>query len=295
MATTTTKKKPIKSSLSKRRIQSFMRDKMAVICFFGLVIMILMCICAPLLTSCDPAKINLADKRLPPSLEHPLGTDTMGRDIWARILYGGRYSMAIGLIGAICTTSVGAILGCIAGFFGGFVDKALVTLQEYLSFFPQILTIMLFVGVFGGGSASIPLLIIIWATTGWGGTMRIVRARIMSLKQEPYIESCRANGIGSPSIMFHHMLPNTLGPVIINMVGAISGYILQEAALAYLGLGLPPRVATWGNIINAAKSLTIVQQYPMLWLAPGIAISLFSLCSAFVGNGLRDALDPTSR
>ncbi len=290
---TTTKQKPVKSSLSKRRIQSFMRDKMAVICFFGMVIMILMCICAPLLTPYDPAKIVLADKNLPVSSEHPLGTDTMGRDVFARILYGGRWSMAIGLIGSLCTISVGAILGCVAGFFGGIVDKILITIQEYLSFFPQILTIMLFVGVFGG--ASVPLLIIIWATTGWGGTMRIVRARILALKQEPYIESCRANGIGSRSIMFHHMLPNTLGPVIINVVGAISGYILQEAALAYLGLGLPPDVPTWGNIINAAKNLTIVQQYPMLWLAPGIAISLFSLCSAFVGNGLRDALDPTSR
>ena len=290
---TTTKQKPVKSSLSKRRIQSFMRDKMAVICFFGMVIIILMCICAPLLTPYDPAKIVLADKGLPVSIEHPLGTDTMGRDVFARILYGGRWSLVIGLIGSMCTIGLGAILGCVAGFFGGIADKILVTLQEYLSFFPQILTIMLFVGVFGG--ASVPLLILIWATTGWGGTMRIVRARILALKQEPYIESCRANGIGSASIMFHHMLPNTLGPVIINLVGAISGYILQEAALAYLGLGLPPDVPTWGNIINAAKSLTTVQQYPMLWLAPGIAISLFSLCSAFMGNGLRDALDPTSR
>lgn len=293
MATTTTKKKPIKSSLSKRRIQSFMRDKMAVVCFFGMMIMILMCICAPLLTPYDPGKIVLADRNLPMSAEHPFGTDMMGRDVFARILYGGRYSIAIGLIGALCTNTVGAVLGCIAGFFGGVVDKVIVTVQEYLSFFPQILTIMLFVGVFGG--ASISLLIVIWASTGWGGLMRIVRARIMSLKQEPYIESCRANGIGKASIMFHHMLPNTLGPVIINVVGAISGYILQEAALAYLGLGLPASVPTWGNIINAAKNLTVVQQHPVLWLAPGIAISLFSLCASFFGNGLRDALDPTSR
>ena len=173
MATTTTKKKPIKSSLSKRRIQSFARDKMAVICFFGMMIMILLCICAPLLTPYDPAKIVLADRNLPVSAEHPLGTDMMGRDVFARILYGGRYSIAIGLAGSLCTITVGAIMGCIAGFFGGIVDRIIVTVQEYLSFFPQILTIMLFVGVFGG--ASIPLLILIWASTGWGGTMRIVR------------------------------------------------------------------------------------------------------------------------
>lgn len=290
---TKTKQKPVKSSLSKRRLQSFARDKLAVVCFFALIIMTLMCICAPLLTPYDPSRITLADRNLPMSSEHPLGTDLMGRDVWARILYGGRWSIAIGVIAAVCTSTAGAVLGCIAGFFGGVVDKILVTIQEYLSFFPQMLIIMLFVGVFGG--ASVPLLILIWTVTGWGGMMRIIRARILALKQEPYIESCRANGISSASIMFHHMLPNTMGPYIINMCGGIAAYILQEAALAYLGLGLPQSIPTWGNIINAAKNLTTVQQHPVLWLAPGLAICLFSLCSAFFGNGLRDALDPTSK
>lgn len=290
---TVTKQKHIKSSLTKRRLQNFCKDKMAIVGVIGIVIMMLMCYGAPLLTSHDPARINLRLIHLAPNAEHILGCDNAGRDVWARILYGGQWSIAIGVIASICVNVVGAMLGAIAGYFGGIVDKILVTIQEYISFFPQILIILLIVGLFG--STSVPLLIFIWTVTGWGGTMRIVRGRIMALKQEPYVESCRANGISSASIMFHHMIPNTMGPIIVNMVANVSGYMLQEAALAYLGLGLPQKIPTWGNIINAARRLDIVQMHPILWLAPGIAIGLFCLCMTFFGNGLRDALDPTSR
>lgn len=288
------KNKPVKSSLAKRRIQSFVRDKMAVVGIIGIVVITLLCIFAPLLTPYDPTRMDITKMGLPMSAEHPLGTDTMGRDVWTRILYGGRWSIAIGVIASLCVNTVGAMLGAIAAYFGGIVDKVLVTIQEYISFFPQILLILLFISMFG--EANVPLLIFIWTCTGWGGTMRIVRGRIMSLKQEPYIESCRANGISSASIMFHHMIPNTMGPIIVNVVGNVSGYMLQEAALAYLGLGLPAnKFATWGNIINAAKNIGIISEYPNLWLAPGIAICLFVVCMTFFGNGLRDALDPTSR
>ena len=266
---------------------------MAIVGAIVIIVMIIMCFCAKWITPHNPAKIILKDRNLAPSWEHWLGTDNMGRDVLARILYGGQWSIALGVIAAICTNLVGAALGAIAGFFGGVADKVLTTIQEYISFFPQILIILLIVGMFG--ETNIPLLILIWTITGWGGTMRIVRGRIMALKQEPYVESCRANGIGSASIMFHHMIPNTMGPIIVNTVANVGGYMLQEAALAYLGLGLPPKIPTWGNIINAARRLDIVQMYPILWLAPGIAIGLFCLGMTFFGNGLRDALDPTSR
>jgi len=290
---TITKKKTVKSSLTKRRLQSFCKDKMAIVGFFGVILITVICFCAQWLTPYDQNGINLADRNLQPSAEHWLGTDSLGRDIMTRILYGGQWSITIGVIAALCVNFVGAALGAIAGFFGGWVDKTLTTIQEYISFFPQILIILLIVGMFG--EASVGLLILIWTLTGWGGTMRIVRGRVMALKQEPYVESCRANGIGSASIMFHHMIPNTMGPIIVNTVGNVGGYMLQEAALAYLDLGLPPKIATWGNIINAARRLDIVQMYPALWLGPGIAIGLFCLCMTFFGNGLRDALDPTSR
>lgn len=151
---------------------------------------------------------------------------------------------------------------------------------------------MLCIGFMG---KSVRNLLLIFTFTGWPGVMRIVRGRILSLKQEPYVESCRANGISGLSIMFHHLLPNTLGPIIVNTTMNVAGYILSEAGLSYLGLGVPDNVPTWGNIINAAKRLDIIQNLPMLWLAPGLAICLFVLCVNFFGDGLRDALDPTTK
>ena len=125
--------------------------------------------------------------------------------------------------------------------------------------------------------------------------MRIVRSKIMSLKQEPFIESCRANGISNASIMFHHMVPNTLGPIILNVTMNVGGYILAEAGLTYLGIGIPANIATWGNILNGAKRLDVLMTQPMLWMAPGMAILLVTLCINFFGDGLRDAMDSTTR
>ena len=124
--------------------------------------------------------------------------------------------------------------------------------------------------------------------------MRVVRTSVLSLREEAYVESCRANGIGSRSIMFHHILPNAMGPVIVNFTLSTANYILSEASLSFLGMGVPDTVVTWGMILNAAKRLDIIQNQPVLWIAPGLAICLFVLCINFFGDGLRDVLDPTS-
>ena len=280
-----------KSSLQKRNLQKFLSNRMAVLGATILFIMVLAAIFAPLLTPYDPSYINMAEKGLPPGPGHLLGTDRTGRDIFARILYGGRLSILIGVVSALGATLLGTILGCIAGYYGGWVDKILVAFGELFSVFPQYLLILLFVGLAGQSTAN---LFIIFIATGWTGMMRIVRSRILSLKQEPYIESCRANGIGGFSVMFHHMLPNCLGPVIVNATLAVAGYILAEAGLSYLGMGVPSTAVTWGNIINGAKRLDIIQTMPALWLAPGLSIALFVLSINFFGDGLRDVLDPTS-
>ena len=201
-------------------------------------------------------------------------------------------SISIGVISAVGATILGTILGCIAGFYGGMVDKVLVGVQEIFSIFPQILLIMLCSSFVG---KSVEAMIVIFIITSWSGIMRVVRSRILSLKEEPFVESCRVNGISSRSIMFHHMLPNTLGPVIVNATLMVAGFMLTEAGLSYLGMGVPETTPTWGNIINAAKRLDIIQNEPMLWIAPGLAICLFVLSINFLGDGLRDALDPSSR
>lgn len=280
------------SSLTKRSLQRFAQNKLAVAGAIGLILIVLACACAPLLTHYDPGFIDPANRSLAPSKEHLLGTDRVGRDIFARILYGGRWSLFIGFAAAVGANLLGAALGAVSGFYGGKVDRILVAIQEFFQIFPQLLLVVLFVGFIGKGVGN---LLLIWTFTGWGSIMRITRSRVLSLKQEPFVESCRANGIGSLSIMFHHILPNTMGPIIVNATMNIAGYILAEAGLAYLGLGVPDSLPTWGNIINAAKRLDIVQTDPLLWIAPGVAICLVVLCVNFFGDGLRDALDPSSR
>ena len=285
-------KRKAKSSMAKRSWQKFIKNRMAVIGLIGLAVVIIACLAAPLLTSYDPTRINPAIRELPPSSEHLLGTDRLGRDIFARILYGGRWSIMIGVLASLGANLLGSALGCISGFYGGKVDRVLVAIQELFSIFPGTLLIMLCVGIMG---RSVVNLLFIFTITGWAGVMRIVRSRILSLKQEPFVESCRANGISGFSIMFHHLLPNSMGPIIVNSTMNVAGYILSEASLSFLGLGVPDNVPTWGNIINGAKRLDIVQNLPMLWLAPAAAICILVLSVNFFGDGLRDALDSSSK
>lgn len=280
-----------KRSLRRRQIQRFCKNRMAVAGLIVLAVLLIMCVGAPLFTAYDPNFINPAIRGLKPSAEHLLGTDRVGRDIFARLLYGGRLSILISVVSAVGATMLGAVLGCVAGYYGGKTDKALVTMQEYFSTIPQVLLMLLCIAFVSRG---IVTMIAIFILTGWAGMMRVVRSRVLSLKQEPFVESCRANGIPGLSIMFHHILPNTMGSIIVTCTLNVAGFILSEAGLSFIGMGVPETTATWGNIINAAKRIDIVQNMPMLWLAPGIAICLFVLSVNFVGDGLRDALDPSA-
>ena len=253
-----------------------------------MTVIILVSLAAPLLTPYDPTLMDVTQKALPVSREHLLGTDRMGRDILARLLYGGRVSILIGLVSAAGASLIGVVLGCISGYYGGAVDKVLLYISELFMTFPRTLLVLLCVGLAEQSTANI---IWIFILTGWSGTHRIVRAKIISLREEPFIESCIANGVSGWSIMFHHLMPNTLGPIIVDATLSVASYILAEAGLSFLGMGVPSNIPTWGNIINAAKRLDIIQTMPMLWIAPGVAISLFVLSINFFGDGLRDVFD----
>lgn len=280
-----------KAALSKRNWNKFRKNPLAVIGLILTVFIILACIAAPLLTSADPNLVNLPEREMKPCAEHIFGTDRMGRDIFARVLYGGRTSIAIGIICAVGCNILGTALGCIAGFIGGRTDRIIVVISEFMSIFPQTLMVML-VGAFIGKGV-VPMCIIFIAFS-WTGAMRVLRSRIQSLKQEPFIESCVANGVSKTSIMFHHMLPNTYGPVLINMTMNVAGFILSEAGLSYIGFGVPETIPTWGNILNAAKRMDIITNVPMIWLAPGLTLGIFILGINFFGDGLRDVLDSST-
>ncbi len=284
------KNKIKKSSLAKRNVQKFLSNKLAIVGLSIVAIFVLLAVCAPLLTPYDPSLVDPANRLLPVSAEHPLGTDNAGRDTFSRLLYGGRVSIFVGVMGSLGAALVGVILGCVAGYIGGKVDSVIVFFCEIFTTFPQTILVLILVAISGRGLSN---LIIIFCLTGWMSTARLVRSRILSLREEPFVESCRANGIGGTSIMFRHLLPNTLGPVIVAVTMGTAGFVLQEAALSFLGLGVASTIPTWGNVINAAKSLNIFQNYPVLWIAPGLTISLFVLGINFFGDGLRDVFDAT--
>lgn len=283
------KNKKSRNTQGMRQWKKFKRNKMAVIALILLGILIFASAFAPLLTSYDPEAISLTERTLAPSKTHLLGTDKVGRDVFTRLLYGGRISILIGLTGALGGAIIGAALGCLGGYFGGLLDRFLLRLSELFTTFPQTILVLILVAFMGQGVWN--LFIVFWCT-GWMGTYRMTRAKILSLREETYVLACQAFGISNRSIMFRHILPNAAGPVIVNITLSTAGYVLQESALSFLGLGVPSSTPTCGNIFNAAKALDVVQAYPWLWLAPGIAISLFVLSVNIIGDGLRDALDP---
>lgn len=278
-----------KSSLARRNLQKFISNKLAIFGIVMLLAMIILAFGAPLFTSHAPDFCDPSIRFQEPSSDHMLGTDAVGRDLWSRLLYGGRYSIVIGLFGALGASIIGIVLGCVGGYYGGIVDTIMLYISEIITSFPQLILVLIFVGFAGRGWMN---LIIVFSVTGWTFGYRIVRSRIFSLREEAFVESCKANGIGGMSIMFRHILPNTLGPVMVNLTLMTAGYVLQEAGLSFIGLGVEAHIPTWGNIINAAKSMAVMTNYPMLWIAPGIAISLFVLGVNFFGDGLRDVYDP---
>lgn len=273
----------------RKNLRKFMNNKLAMIGFFFVVLMVLASVFAPLLTSYDPNKISLGEQGRPPSAEHILGTDKLGRDVFARVLYGGRISILVGVVGALSGSVIGVVLGSLAGYFGKIVDTLLIRTSEIFQTFPSMILIMILVGIMGQGLGN---LIFVFSITGWMTTFRLVRNEFMALKNETYVQVCEAFGMPKSSIMFKQILPNIMSPVIVSTTVNVAGFILSEAGLSFLGIGVPSSMATWGNILNAAKSVEVVSNYPWLWLTPGIAISVFVLAINFFGDGLRDVLDP---
>jgi peptide/nickel transport system permease protein len=277
------------SSLAKRTWYKFLKNKLAVIGTVIFIVIVIASFAAPILTEFDPNRINFAKLAKAPDAINFFGTDSLGRDVFARVLYGGQVSIRIGVISSVVSTLIGIVFGGIAGYFGGRLDKGLVSIADIFLTFPQIILILIIMTFLGPG---INNLIIIFSVTGWMTTFRMVRNEFLSLREETYVEVARAFGIGDISIIFKHILPNTLSPIVVATTLNIANFILQEAGLSFLGLGVPNQIATWGNIINAARSVEVIRNFWWIWLIPGIIISVFVLSVNFLGDGLRDVLDP---
>ena len=277
------------SSLLKKNIRKFLNNKLAVFGLVVVVVMTLACIIGAVM-GVDYATPDLTNMKAAPEAGHIFGTDTIGRDLLARVLIGGCYSILIGVFCAVLSSVIGAALGAIAGYFGGWVDAVIVRISEIFQAFPQLVLVMMLVAILN--QRGLGNLLFIFVVTGWMTTFRMVRNEFMSLKNETYVKVCEAFGMKRSNIMFKQILPNVMSPIIVSTTTNVAFFILQEASLSFIGLGVADSTPTWGNILNAAKSVSVVTNQWWIWVFPGLAISLFVLAINFFGDGLRDVLDP---
>lgn len=280
-----------KSSVS-RALRKMLGNRLAMIGLAVFLLILLSCIFAPLLTRYDPLGVDMRSILKMPSTLHWFGTDKLGRDVFTRVLFGGRISIFVGLGSALGAAAIGILLGAYGGYKGGLFDKIVIRLSEVFMSFPQLILVMMLVSIFGQGLSN---LMIIFILTGWGSVYRLARARMLSLREEEYVQSLKSFGLNDFTICYKHILPNAISPIVVNITLSTAMFILEESALSFLGLGVPLEIATWGNILNASQDLYTLQNTWWLWLPVGLTISLFVMSINFIGDALRDSADPTQQ
>ena len=264
-------------------------NRMAMISLVILILIVLSCIVVPMLSRYQTYEVIPGAANQKPSAQNWLGTDKIGRDLFVRLFYGGRISLGVAVAVTALECVIGVILGSISGFFGGLADTIIMRISEIFMSFPFLMICITLQTIFG---KSIRTLILILAVLSWPGIARIVRGQILSLREMDYMEACRALGISNRRQIFTHLFPNVLAYVIVYATMSMASVILTETSLSFLGLGVSPPTPTWGNLIQEARNLTILQNKWWYWIPPGTMIFLSILCFNILGDGLRDAIDP---
>ncbi len=270
----------------------FRRHRLAMVGMVVMGVLIAVAVAAPLLAPYDPNKISLSAFREGPSLAHLLGTDAQGRDVLSRIIFASRISLSVGLVAVAIYVVIGTLLGGVAGYFGGATDSIIMRLADVVLSFPSIIVIITVVSILGPSIFNVMLVI---GLLGWPPIARLVRGEFLTLRGRDFVIASQSVGASSSRIIFRHILPNATTPIVVNATFGVAQAILLEAGLSFLGLGVQPPTASWGNILNAAQSVTILEEMPWLWLPPGAMIVISVLAINFLGDGLRDALDPRAR
>ncbi len=268
----------------------FRKHRLAVASGAVLGVFVVACALAPLLAPHGYADQDLSATFASPNRDHVLGTDSLGRDQLSRLLYGGRVSLAVGFGVAVVGGMFGTLVGAVAGFLGGWVDNTLMRITDFMLALPALIFLIVAARMFGDSIVTVVLLV---AAVTWMPLARIVRGVTLSLRDREFVTAARATGAGPGRIIVHHILPSTVGPVVVNLTLTMAAAILLESALSFLGLGIQPPTPTWGNMLAGSKGF--VQTAPWLVWFPGLMILVTVLCVNFVGDGLRDALDPTDR
>ena len=279
-------------------VRQFRRHRLAVAGSIILLILVVSVIVGPFVWPKGTGEINFANAMTAPSAEHPFGTDDLGRDVFARVLYGGRISIAVGIVAVLISMTLGTLIGSLSGFFGGFVDSALMRFVDMMLSLPILPLLLLIIYLFrdsmrnrfGLELGMFILIVGIIGVLSWMPVARLVRASFLSIKEKEFIEAAYCIGASRSSIIFKHILPNALGPVIVAATLGVGAAIITESSLSFLGLGFPPDVPTWGRLLFDNKDYMELAWWMVVF--PGMAIFLAVLSINYVGDGLRDALDP---
>lgn len=279
--------------------RSYRRHKPAMIGTIIVLTFALTAVFAQYLTPFDPEKTELTNMLQPPSAEHLMGTDELGRDLLTRLLYGGRVSLSIGVMAMALAVTVGAVVGGLSGFYGGWVDNILMRFTDMMLAFPSLFVLIILSlalrdipieALRGTAFASIFSIVLVIAVLAWMRVARLVRAAFLSLKEKEFIEAARCSGASNLRIMMRHLLPNAMSPIIVAATFRVASSIITESGLSYLGFGVQPPTPTWGNMLkNAQDQMT---RAPWTAIFPGIMIFIAVIAINFIGDGLRDALDP---
>jgi len=270
-------------------IQKFCQNKLAMFGLIVIVILIVLSVAAPVLTPYDRDKIDMYSIESPPSREHLLGTDEVGRDVLTRLFYGGRVSLAVGILASLAEIAIGVVMGAIAGFFGGKVDAVIMRITDIIMCFPFFVVAIVMAAIVGPSMVN---LIFIIAILEWTKIARIVRAEVLSLKERDFITASRSMGLNEFEIIVRHVLPNTFASILVFATLAIANGILTEAALSFLSMGVRPPQPSWGNMLAAAQSMRVLQYQWWMWIPQGFMVFITVISINFLGDGLRDALDP---
>ncbi|HEY8448559.1 MAG TPA: oligopeptide ABC transporter permease [Thermomicrobiales bacterium] len=276
-------------SPARQTIRRFLRHRLAVVGLVIATLIVLLSIFAPLVTEHGPNTIDLRARNQGPSAEHWFGTDRTGRDTFARTIYAGRVSLAVGVVAVAISVAIGSILGAVAGFFGGWVDSLIMRFTDVIMTFPPIVIILTVAALAGPGVRNTMLVI---GLLNWPIPCRLVRAKFLAIREMEFVVAARALGAPRRRIIGLHAFPNVIDVLIVYASLGIATAILLEAGLSFLGLGVQPPTPSWGNMLNPARNVSILEQYPWQWMPAGAAIVLTVLAVNFIGDGLRDALDP---
>ena len=268
----------------------FRRHRLASVSLVLLILIGGAALFAPVLTPYDPEAIA-GPFAAPPSPEFLLGTDQIGRDMLSRLLYAARISLLVGILATVISTAIGTALGLAAGYFGGWVDIAIMRFTDMVMSFPYILLVLVAAAIFRPGLWSI---ILILGFVDWPGAARLVRGNVLSLRESNFVKSSIVAGMPARHILFSEILPNTMAPILVYATTVMAVSMLDEAALSFLGMGVQPPAASLGNMLNSAQSLTVLTSQPWLWIPPGLLIVILVVSINFVGDALRDALDPAA-